>query len=133
VCVGQLTQRDTALLQIGYAAERVGLSLRTIRHWESVRLLTPLRTSGGLRLYSEADIERLLVLKRMKPLDLSLGEMAELIELLDRVKADGTDAKSLEELGVFQARAEASILKHGRYVEQARQLRDLIAKVRRTS
>ncbi|HWE82928.1 MAG TPA: MerR family transcriptional regulator [Gaiellaceae bacterium] len=118
------------LLQIGDAADRVGLSLRTIRHWESVGLVTPQRTSGGLRLYTETDIERLLVLKRMKPLDLSLGAMAELIGLLDAVAVDGADARALDELAVFQDRAGAAIVKHELYVEQARELRDLIAEGR---
>ncbi|WP_165989336.1 MerR family transcriptional regulator [Streptomyces sp. YIM 98790] len=76
-------------MQIGEVAERTGLSLRTIRHYESVGLVTPsARSKGGFRLYTEADIERLMVVRRMKPLDFSLEEMRELLQLLDRLTAD---------------------------------------------
>ncbi|SFC34514.1 DNA-binding transcriptional regulator, MerR family [Streptomyces aidingensis] len=76
-------------MQIGEVAERTGLSLRTIRHYESVGLITPsARSKGGFRLYTEADVERLMVVRRMKPLDFSLEEMRELLQLLDRLTTD---------------------------------------------
>ncbi|MEX0790718.1 MAG: MerR family transcriptional regulator, partial [Actinomycetota bacterium] len=66
--------------QIGEAAESVGLSLRTIRHYEEIGLVPPSgRTSGGFRLYTEEDIERLRLVKHMKPLDFSLEEMRDLV------------------------------------------------------
>lgn len=56
--------------QIGEVAERTGLSLRTIRYYEEVGLITPsARSQGGFRLYTEEDIARLGVVKAMKPLD----------------------------------------------------------------
>ena len=55
-----------ALLQIGEVADRVGLSLRTVRYYEEQGLLTPAsRTSGGFRLYSEAQVDRLALIKQM--------------------------------------------------------------------
>lgn len=73
------------LLQIGNVAECVGLSLRTVRYYEEAGLVRPsARTNGGFRLYSEDDVERLLAVKRMKPLALSIGEMGELLGLLKR-------------------------------------------------
>jgi DNA-binding transcriptional MerR regulator len=59
-------------MQIGEVAERTALSLRTIRYYEEVGLVPPsARTQGGFRLYTEADVERLLLVKRMKPLEFS--------------------------------------------------------------
>ena len=85
--------REPDLLQIGEVADRVGLSLRTVRYYEELGLLSPTgRTQGGFRLYSDEDVERLRVLKGMKPLGLSLEEVRELMELFDRT-AD------IEELG----------------------------------
>jgi DNA-binding transcriptional MerR regulator len=73
-------------MQIGEVAERTGLSLRTIRHYEDVGLVTPsARSKGGFRLYTEADIQRLMVIRRMKPLDFSLEEMRDLLQITDRI------------------------------------------------
>jgi DNA-binding transcriptional MerR regulator len=71
-------------MQIGEVAERTGLSLRTIRYYEEVGLVVPsARSQGGFRLYTEPDIERLALVKRMKPLGFQLEEMRELLAVLD--------------------------------------------------
>jgi DNA-binding transcriptional MerR regulator len=70
-------------MHIGELAERTGLSLRTIRHYDDVGLLpATARTDGGFRVFSEDDFERLMVIKQMKPLGFSLEEMAEILSLL---------------------------------------------------
>ncbi|MCC9706592.1 MerR family transcriptional regulator [Streptomyces sp. MNU76] len=75
-------------MQIGEVAERTGLSLRTIRHYEEVGLVIPsARSKGGFRLYTESDVERLMVIRRMKPLDFSLEEMRDLLDITDRLAA----------------------------------------------
>ncbi|GAA2470441.1 MerR family transcriptional regulator [Terrabacter carboxydivorans] len=80
------SRASTDLLQIGDVADRTGLSLRTIRHYEEVGLLPePQRSPGGFRLYSRLAVERLLLIKRMKPLDFTLEEMRELIEVRDEL------------------------------------------------
>ncbi|GAA4874793.1 MerR family transcriptional regulator [Saccharopolyspora cebuensis] len=71
-------------MQIGEVAERTGLSLRTIRYYDEVGLVVPsARSQGGFRLYTEPDIDRLGTVQRMKPLNLPLEEMRELLDLLD--------------------------------------------------
>lgn len=76
---------------IGAVAERTGLSLRTLRHWDEVGLVTPSgRTDGGFRLYTESDVERILLVRRMKPLGFSLDEMADLLDVTDRLAAGQT-------------------------------------------
>ena len=70
-------------MQIGAIAERVGLSLRTIRYYEEVGLVVPAqRSPGGFRLYSEDNAGQLLLIKRMKPLDFSLEQMRDLLDTL---------------------------------------------------
>ncbi len=71
-------------MQIGEVAERTRLSLRAIRYYEEVGLVVPsARSRGGFRLYTEPDVRRLDLIKRMKPLGFQLEEMRELLEVLD--------------------------------------------------
>jgi DNA-binding transcriptional MerR regulator len=79
--------------QIGEVAEQVGLSLRTIRHYEEVDLVPPSgRSAGGFRLYTDADVERLRVVKHLKPLGFSLEDMQEVLAALEEVRTAGDPA-----------------------------------------
>jgi len=72
--------------QIGEVTERVGLSHRTVRHYDEAGLVVPSgRTAGGFRLYTDDDIERLFLIKRMKPLGFTLEDMRDLLVLRDRL------------------------------------------------
>lgn len=46
-------------LKIGEVAERLNITLRTIRYYEEEHLLEPHRTSGGTRLYTQQHLARL--------------------------------------------------------------------------
>ncbi len=97
--------------QIGEVADAVGLSLRTIRHYEEVGLVLPsARSAGGFRLYTEDDIERLRLVKHMKPLDFSLDEMRDLLELRERLAGGvaGEDERSQlqQRLAMYAAAAD---------------------------
>jgi len=77
-------------MQIGHVAARTELSITTVRHYDEVGLVTPsARSTGGFRLYTEADIDRLLVIRRMKPLGFSLTEMRDLLDSLDALNDAG--------------------------------------------
>ncbi|GAA2117766.1 MerR family transcriptional regulator [Actinomadura napierensis] len=79
---------DGTHMQIGEVAARTGLSLRTIRHYEETGLVVPsARSQGGFRLYTEADVARLMVIRRMKPLGFTLDQMRDLLEITDRLDA----------------------------------------------
>ncbi|HSO70900.1 MAG TPA: MerR family transcriptional regulator [Arachnia sp.] len=84
-----MTQPDSApTLQIGAVAERTGLSIRTLRHYDEVGLVRPSgRSVGGFRLYTHDDVSRLLLIRRMKPLGFSLEEMVSLLETADAHRA----------------------------------------------
>lgn len=102
---------DTGMHQIGQVAETVGLSLRTIRHYEEVGLVPPSgRSAGGFRLYTDDDIERLRLVKHMKPLDFSLEQMRELLDARDRLAAGIDDpeerARTYERLAMYAAAAD---------------------------
>ncbi|MBU2664892.1 MerR family transcriptional regulator [Actinoplanes bogorensis] len=97
------------LMQIGEAAERVGLSIRTIRHYEEAGLVVPsARSDGGFRLYTEPDLDRLRVIKRMKPLGFTLEEMGDLLRILDALAtAEGDErADNQARLAMFHTAAQ---------------------------
>ncbi|NGO46962.1 MerR family transcriptional regulator [Streptomyces ureilyticus] len=76
-------------MQIGEVAARTELSLRTIRHYEETGLVIPsARSQGGFRLYTEADVARLMVIRRMKPLGFTLDQMRDLLDATDRLDSD---------------------------------------------
>ncbi|MGW0818800.1 MerR family transcriptional regulator [Streptomyces viridiviolaceus] len=91
---------DGKHMQIGEVAARTELSLRTIRHYEETGLVTPsARSQGGFRLYTEADVARLMVVRRMKPLGFTLEQMRDLLEATDRLDGGtGLDADEREAL-----------------------------------
>lgn len=125
----------TPTMHIGALAERTGMSLRTLRHYDETGLLKPSgRSEGGFRLYTDDDLARLLVIRRMKPLGFSLDEMADLLEVVDQLRAsagstgsaDGADSASsgdnaADTHGPLRARLDA-------YVESAQERRAELAR-----
>ncbi len=94
-------------MQIGDVAEIVGLSLRTIRHYEEVGLLPEAkRSQGGFRLYTNDAVQRLLLIKQMKPLDFTLEEMRDMLEIRERLRnprlSTRTRAGLVEQLAVYE-------------------------------
>lgn len=68
--------------QIGEVAQRTGLTQRTLRFYEERGLVTPAdRMEGGFRLYSEADIGRVQLIKQLQDLlGFTLAEIKEMVE-----------------------------------------------------
>lgn len=112
----------TSTMHIGELAERTGLSLRTIRHYDDVGLLpATARTDGGFRVYSEDDFERLMVIKQMKPLGFSLEEMADILELFSSQEAGASDDAKAK-LAAYLEKAVAERAKMARNLAQADEL-----------
>lgn len=108
-------------VQIGEVAASTGLSLRTIRYYEEVGLVTPsARSAGGFRLYAAADVDRLDLVKRMKPLDFSLDDMRDLLRVVDALDAGPTP----EERRVLLERLQTL---HGEAAERVESLRSKLA------
>jgi MerR family transcriptional regulator, light-induced transcriptional regulator len=64
---------------IGVVAKRTGLSLHVLRAWERrYGAVRPVRTEGGQRLYTEADVERLRRLRRAVEAGRSISQVARL-------------------------------------------------------
>lgn len=92
------------LLHIGAVAERTELSLRTLRHYDEIGLVNPSeRSEGGFRLYSDADVERILLIRRMKPLDFTLEQMRELLDITHEVAQPDAPLEARQKLQEIEA------------------------------
>ncbi|WP_029182366.1 MerR family transcriptional regulator [Streptomyces globisporus] len=112
---------DGKHMQIGEVAARTGLSLRTIRHYEETGLVTPsARSQGGFRLYTETDVARLMVIRRMKPLGFTLDQMRDLLDATDRLDADADAAPGAEEREALLERVRAYQREAAAQVEKLR-------------
>lgn len=68
-------------LTVGGAASVVGVTVRTLHHWDEVGLAGPSqRTSGGHRLYDAADVARLHRVRLYRELGVPLADIAQLLD-----------------------------------------------------
>ncbi|SFQ20745.1 DNA-binding transcriptional regulator, MerR family [Amycolatopsis arida] len=72
------SQRDAGTAgKVGELAATAGLTVRTLRYYDEIGLLSPSqRTSAGHRLYSAQDVERLYRIGLLRQLGLRLDEVA---------------------------------------------------------
>ncbi|WP_066290022.1 MerR family transcriptional regulator [Arthrobacter sp. B6] len=70
-----------ALYAISVAAQLAGTGQQNIRLYETRGLLTPLRTAGGTRQYSDSDIAVLLRIGELLEQGLNLAGVAKVLEL----------------------------------------------------
>lgn len=88
-----MVAREGRWRQIGDVAAELGLSLKTIRHYDEVGLVPPSgRSPGGFRLYTDDDVGRLRLIKHMKPLGFTLEEMRSLLDAVTGIGAGGDGA-----------------------------------------
>jgi DNA-binding transcriptional MerR regulator len=137
--VSTTTERSEQLLTIGAVCRRLqdefpDISISKIRYLEDRGLLTPRRTQGGYRKFSEDDVDRLLTILRLQrdeflPLDVIRQELAsgagvqrkrrrasglaaaepelDLPELCERAGVSQQQARALEEYGLLDPRIES--------------------------
>jgi DNA-binding transcriptional MerR regulator len=72
-------------LTVSALADQVGLSADTVRYYERVGLLPkPDRSAAGYRLYDQAAVDRLRLIKGAQRAGLRLREIGELLQVADR-------------------------------------------------
>jgi MerR family transcriptional regulator, heat shock protein HspR len=77
---------DRPRYMISIAAELVGMHPQTLRLYEARGLVRPGRTSGGTRLYSEKDLERLRLIQRLTTeLGLNLAGVEQVLRMQDEL------------------------------------------------
>src|SRR5215469_2442526 len=73
------TISDIASWSVGQLARATGLSVRVLRHWEEMGLVTPVRTTSGHRRYGPAQVTRLYRAVALRRAGLGLGQIAALL------------------------------------------------------
>src|ERR671915_1384914 len=84
------TNPSEARHPVRVAASRSGVNPHVLRAWERrYRVVTPVRSEGGQRLYSDLDVERLRLLRRLTGRGHGIGQLAKLSnEELERIIRD---------------------------------------------
>jgi Cu(I)-responsive transcriptional regulator len=84
------------LMNIGEAAEAVGVSTKMIRHYEQIGLLPEAtRTDSGYRQYSERDLSVLRFIRQSRRLGFSMRQIADLIGLWANTDRTSREVKRL--------------------------------------
>ena len=98
-------------MQIGEVAERMGVTQRTLRYYESIGLLPPAhRLEGGFRLYTESDLRRLEQIVELKRLlRISLAEIKQIVEAEDVLQQIRSENKQDPDPAERRARTERAI------------------------
>jgi MerR family transcriptional regulator/heat shock protein HspR len=76
-----MRDRRRALYAISVAAELSGTAIQNLRVYERHGLVSPDRTSGGTRRYSEDDVERLVRIRELLDAGLNLAGVDRVLEL----------------------------------------------------
>jgi len=113
-------------LTIGQVSQRTGISAKTIRYYEEVGLLPrPTRGENHYRRYSQADVNRLLLLRRIKLLGAPLSEAKALL-------ASATDARCVDAQEALLALVDERLTALDQQIAELLSLRTEIHDYRRT-
>lgn len=87
------------MMRIGALSQATGVDIETIRFYEKSGLLpAPARSENGYRAYTQQHLERLAFIRHCRALDMSLADVALLLESLQT-----TDAARLAEVDALVA------------------------------
>lgn len=90
-------------MNIGQASKASGVSVKMIRHYESIHLIKPgARTDAGYRTYGDSDVHTLRFIKRARTLGFSLEQIKDLLSLWQNPDRASADVKAIAEEHVTQ-------------------------------
>jgi MerR family transcriptional regulator, copper efflux regulator len=106
------------MMNISNAAKLCGLPAKTIRYYEEIGLVQPMRADNGYRTYSESDVHRLRFVGRARGLGFTVEECRSLLSLYDDDHRASCDVKNM---------ALNKVAEIDRKVEELQSLRDTLA------
>ena len=89
------TDRNRPLYMISVAAQLAGVHPQTLRAYEQKGLVTPQRTSGNTRMYSQADIERLELINELTNEGINLAGVIRILDLKGRLEERDSEIDDL--------------------------------------
>jgi Cu(I)-responsive transcriptional regulator len=98
-------------MNIADAATRSGLPAKTIRYYEDIGLIKPLRSQNGYRAFRESDLRKLTFLGRARGLGFSIEECRALLALYGDQGRASSDVKALAQDHLDQIRAKITELR----------------------
>lgn len=82
-------------MNIGEVAERSGLPAKTIRYYEEIGLVRPLRSANGYRAFRESDAHKLSFLGRARALGFSIEDCRTLLGLYEDESRESAQVKAV--------------------------------------
>ena len=98
-------------MNIGDVAARAGLPAKTIRYYEDIGLIRPLRSGNGYRAFRESDLHKLSFIGRARGLGFSIEECRRLLALYDDRQRASSDVKALAQTHLTQFAAKITALR----------------------
>lgn len=84
-------------MNIGEVSERSGIPAKTIRYYEDIGLVRPLRSDNGYRAFRETDLHKLAFLGRARALGFSIEDCRALLGLYEDETRESAQVKAIAE------------------------------------
>ena len=97
-------------MNIGDVATQTGLPAKTIRYYEDIGLIKPLRDENGYRRFREQDVHKLNVLGRARALGFTIEDCRTLLALYEDETRASADVKKVARAHLAQIEAKISDL-----------------------
>lgn len=91
------SDRDKPLYMISVAAELTGMHPQTLRVYEQKGLVTPGRSRGNTRLYSQSDIERVNLINKLTDEGINLAGVVRILDMRERMEEREREVDELRE------------------------------------
>ena len=80
-------------MNIGYVAKLSGLRIKTIRYYEDIGFICPLRSANGYRSFRDTDVHKLTFLGRARSLGFTIEDCRTLLQLYENDSRASADVK----------------------------------------
>ena len=108
-------------MKIGELEARSGASRHTLRYYEQIGLISPLRQTNNYRVYTEQTLQDLDFIQRAQSMGFSLGEIGEILDAQRNKLIDCADGAKLIEKKMAEVKQKiANLQSIYRYLDEER-------------